>query len=207
MFATMSAHGSTSSISGHPGAIGDSACRDDRQSGSSPHGGHQCQRVDFLRVAERRTFGPLDDESFNARVFGATRCHAVDGVIHRDAGLRESLRIPRGVPAEVVTNRTPDAMTSSTMPSFPTQEGQWKIDRPRLVGQVSRMRRISARTVSNSRDDVSMTPSAPASATAETGLLRASTPWALAESATERRSGRRPDWPRTREKSTAHQRH
>ena len=80
-----------------------------------------------------------------------------------------------GLPAEVVTNRTPWAMTKSTM-TVGSATKAWAMLTPKGRSVRSFIRAISSRMTSSSPDDVSMIPMAPALETAEARAERAIQP-------------------------------
>src|SRR5262245_30264895 len=79
-----------------------------------------------------------------------------------------------GSPAEVVTKRTPCAITKSTI--FGSRTKACAMFTPKGLSVRSRILQISSRTVSSSPDEVSMIPSPPALDTAEASCARAIQP-------------------------------
>jgi len=80
-----------------------------------------------------------------------------------------------GLPADVVTKRTPWAMTKSTMTAG-SRTKAWAMFTPKGRSVRSFILAISSRTTSSSPEDVSMMPMAPALDTAEARADRAIQP-------------------------------
>ena len=80
-----------------------------------------------------------------------------------------------GLPAEVVTNRTPWPMTKSTM-TVGSDTNAWAMLTPKGLSVRSFILAISSRMASSSPEDVSMMPMAPALETADASWERAIQP-------------------------------